>query len=64
MPSPITGIERTPDWKDACQNRVLTDRHHQSISNPTGGDDIVEGLSDSSRRLICEFAMDRFCGRR
>src|SRR5215467_8961986 len=36
-------IERMPDWKDACQNRVLTGRHHPSISNPTGGEDIVEG---------------------
>jgi hypothetical protein len=37
------GIERMPDWKDACQNRVPTGRHHPSTSNPIGGGGIVEG---------------------
>ena len=26
--STITRIERMPDWKDACWNRLLTDLHH------------------------------------
>src|SRR6185369_14128261 len=39
----ITAIERIPGWKEGCQSRLLTDRRHQSISNPTGGVNIVEG---------------------
>lgn len=39
----ITGIERMTGWKAACQNQVLTGRHRPSISNPTAGEDIVEG---------------------
>jgi hypothetical protein len=39
----LDAIERMSGWKKACQIRVLTGRHHQSISNPTGGADIVEG---------------------
>jgi hypothetical protein len=36
------GHRRILGWKEVCQNRLLMDRHHQSISNPTGGEDIVE----------------------
>jgi hypothetical protein len=39
----LMSIERMQGWKEACQNRMLVDPHHQSISNPTGGEDIVEG---------------------
>ena len=45
-------------WKEPCQNRVLVDPHHQSISNLTGGEDIVRVVSDPNCRIIYEFAMD------
>jgi len=38
--------------KEGCQNRRLTDRYHQSILNPTGGEDIVEDSIRLSRNLI------------
>ena len=41
----LMDIERMPDWKDACQNRVLADRHHQSISIRTAGGSTVEACT-------------------
>ena len=34
-----------PDWRAACQKRMLTDLHHHSSSFPTGGGNIVEGYT-------------------
>jgi hypothetical protein len=48
-----------PDWKDACQNRVLTADITNRFQILPVAKTLSRVVSDSNRRMIYKFAMDR-----